>query len=69
MSAVADFSVQNHGTIVMVAPNTTAARDWVDENLSNLQGWQWLGASFAVDRRLASDIVSGILADGLTVDE
>jgi hypothetical protein len=50
----------------MVTPITTLAREWVEQNLA-LEGWQWMGASFAVEHRFVANLVNGMRADGLRV--
>ena len=61
-----DVKISNHGSIIMVAPITEAARAWVDENLV-LEGWQWLGAGFACEPRYLDTLVEGMTEAGLEV--
>lgn len=61
-----DFEFQNHGSVCMLRPITDAAKEWVDANLE-LEGWQWMGPSFAVEPRCADALIDGIIGDGLTV--
>lgn len=61
-----DITVDDHGTIFMFTPITTLAQEWVRDHLS-LEGWQWLGASFAVDHRFARPLAEGMAEDGLLV--
>lgn len=61
-----DFTINDQGSVVMFTPLTDAATAWVDENVA-LEGWQWLGNSFAVDHRIAQALVDGIEAEGFTV--
>lgn len=63
---MADILVRNESSIVMFTPKSNEGRTWVDENL-NLESWQWLGQSFAVEWRYAPDIVQGMMEDGLEV--
>jgi hypothetical protein len=66
-AAPADFTVENHGSVWLLTPETTDARNWVDENVA-LEPWQWLGRSFAVEPRLLDQLVEGIQAEGLSVE-
>jgi len=62
-----DFSVEHHGSIVLMTPHTDEARAWVTEHLA-LESWQWVGnVSFAVEPRLLALLVERIEGDGLTV--
>ena len=61
-----DFTFIDQGTIMLVIPDTQAAREWVDKNLA-LEPWQWLGPGFACEPRYAGDLADGILADGLII--
>jgi hypothetical protein len=63
----ADILAENHGSVFTLTPMTEAARDWIDENC-HIESWQYMGASFAVDRRVAFDIVQRALNDGLTCE-
>ena len=60
-----DFTVTNHGSIFTLAPETPAARDWVDEWLP--ADAMWHGSAVVVEHRYIEDIVEGIINDGLTV--
>ena len=65
-SKSADVEVRNSGSVIMVAPVTKAAKDWVAQHLS-LEGWQWLGNAFAVDPHYINDLIDGMAGDGLHV--
>ena len=52
----------------LITPITEICKDWVKENV-NLESWQWLGDSFAVEHRYAVDLVVGMLGEGLVVDK
>jgi len=64
-----DFTVQNHGSIFLLVPETDAARTWCDENLpdNRMTLGTTRGGPVVVEHRFIADIVSGIQADGLTV--
>jgi hypothetical protein len=60
-----DFTVSDHGTIVLLKPCTVAANDWVERHLpEEVQHW---GAAIAVDRRCFPAIYHGIREDGLVI--
>jgi len=61
-----DMLIDDNGTIFMFTPITALGREWVDEHLS-LEGWQWMGLSFAVEHRFAAGLAQGMKADGLRV--
>jgi hypothetical protein len=61
-----DITVDDHGSIFMFTPISKLAREWVEEHL-RLEGWQWLGASFAVEHRFARSLAEGMAEDGLVV--
>jgi hypothetical protein len=60
-----DFTVENHGTIFLLQPHTSAAQRWVDNNIPD--DAQYLGTAVAVEHGYILDIVDGIKADGLTI--
>lgn len=61
-----DVEVNDCGSVVMFAPMTAEAQQWVDTNVG-LESWQWLGGAFAVEHRYADDLIEGMLNDGLVV--
>ena len=61
-----DVNVDGGGTVYLFTPITQLAREWVKEHL-NLEGWQWLGSSFAVEHRFVGSLVEGMQGDGLRV--
>jgi hypothetical protein len=61
-----DVTVENHGSIALVVPETKRAREWVEENV--LQGeLLWWGRGFVCEPRYLGDLVEGMQGDGLTV--
>ena len=62
-----DIKVHNQGTIWLFTPLTQTATDWVEENL-DLEPWQNMGNSFAVDHRPAANLAEGMRQAGLVVE-
>jgi hypothetical protein len=60
-----DFTVRDEGTIIMLRPNTDAARDWLDENVQS-ESWQWQGMFLCIDHRVAQPLIDGIEEEGFT---
>jgi len=44
-----DFTVENHGSIFLLQPHTADAQGWIDENLPDLESWQFHGSAVSVD--------------------
>ena len=44
-----DFTVENHGSIFLLQPLTSAAQTWVDENIP--EDAQYFGTAVAVEHR------------------
>lgn len=63
----ADVKVTAGGSQYMVQPVSKLAKSWVDRNVQ-LEDWQWIGPSFAVDQHYVEGLVAGMQADGLNVD-
>jgi len=60
-----DFIVQDHGSIIILEPQTTMAKDWIADNLQeDACGWP---SGHVIERRYFEDIYDGITADGLTI--
>ncbi len=62
----ADFTLEDHGSIALLRPNTTIAASWLEDNIY-AEPWQWFGQALSMEPRLAPAIVEGIMAEGLTV--
>jgi hypothetical protein len=59
-----DIIYQDHGSIILMIPETDAARDWVAENLP--ADAQTFGAGICIEPRYFGDIAYGAQEDGLT---
>lgn len=57
MSPTCDVKVHDQGSVVQFEVVSDAAKVWVAEHLE-IEGWQWMGNRFAVDRRYVDPIVA-----------
>ena len=62
-----DFTLFDEGSIMMLRPNSEAARGWAHTNIGPDNGFQPMWPTVVIERRYAIDIVNGIVSDGLTV--
>ena len=60
-----DFIVQDHGSLIILLPQTTPAKDWADEHFPD-DAQNWCNGT-VIERRYFEDIYDGITADGLTI--
>lgn len=61
----ADFTLNDHGSIFILTPLSETANSWCDEYLpDDAQRW---GAGYVVEPRYIEPIVSGIVADGMSI--
>ncbi len=58
-----DFTVADHGSVVVMTPLTPAARDWTTNHLPD-ETPQWCGG-FAIACRYINDILTGVCEAGL----
>lgn len=65
--APTDFRVTGSGTIYILWANSEAAQEWVEQHLPE-DRLLWGRNGTAVEHRYISDIVDGIVNDGLSVD-
>ena len=63
-----DFELANHGSLFLLSPLNSAAKDWMAEHLpmDNPETQFW-GSAIVIEPRYVSPIVDGILADGLVL--
>ena len=61
-----DVAVSNHGSVILFAPLTKMAREWIADNVQ-AEGWQFLGGSLAVEPRFAFELAQGMKGAGLEV--
>jgi hypothetical protein len=67
VSSVVDFRIESHGSVLLLIPQTTSARLWVEENIGRENGLQPYWPIVCIEHRFISDIVAGIENDGLVV--
>lgn len=60
-----DFVTQDCGSVIIFTPMTEDAKVAMDE--MPLEDWQMWGEGFAVDRRIAMDLMDALLDNGLMV--
>jgi hypothetical protein len=63
-----DFKLENHGSLFLLRPLTSVARDWMGEHLpmDNPETQFW-GDAIVIEPRYVAPIVDGIIGDGLVL--
>ena len=64
----ADINVTGGGSIFLLAPQTPAGRDWIDQNIGQDNGFQPYYPTVLVEHHYVGDIVEGMVAGGLEVE-
>ena len=54
------FSIENHGSLVLVRPLTADVEAWLQEHTDG----QWFGNALVVEPRYVGDLVLGLVAEG-----
>jgi hypothetical protein len=54
------FSVEDHGTIVLIRPHTVDVADWLVEHTEG----QWWGLALAVEPRYVGPLVTALIEEG-----
>jgi hypothetical protein len=62
---MADFWLQDHGSIMLLTPRTLDAAQWLDDNLGEHQTW---GDAVVVEHRYIADLVEGIKDSGFSIE-
>jgi hypothetical protein len=62
-----DFTVNNHGGIVLIIPNTPAGIAWANENIGKDNGFQPYWPTMVFEPRYVDQVIDGIRGEGLTV--
>ena len=60
-----DFTIADHGSVVIVTPQSEAATNWLDEYVGT--GGQFWGKGFVVEPRLLDHLIEGIHEAGMEV--
>jgi len=66
--STADFTLRDHGSVVILTPANDAAEDWVIEHLPK-DAPAWGPKGVVIEARFMAAIVAGIQGDGLVVEE
>lgn len=61
----ADFVIADHGSIILLLPQTEEAKAWCEVHLP--EDRPLFGAATAIERRYFADIYQGIIDDALTI--
>src|SRR5271163_385414 len=63
-----DFVLENHGSLFLLRPLCSAAKEWMNEHLPvDSPETQFWGEAIVIEPRYLEPIVDGILADGLVL--
>jgi hypothetical protein len=67
-SSQSDFIVEDHGSIILLHPITHLAREWVEVNIGEDNGYQGLWPTVTIEGRYLARIIDGIREDGLAIE-
>ncbi len=59
-----DVTVENHGSLVLVRPETDAATDWLNENVTECV---WFAGALVVEPRYVEGLLLGMAEEGLMI--
>jgi hypothetical protein len=63
-----DFTLENHGSLFLLRPLDSVAREWMNEHLPvDSPETQFWGEAIVIEPRYLEPIIEGILADGLVL--
>jgi hypothetical protein len=62
-----DFSVQHHGSIVILTPTSNAAHEWLKANVDLHQAIRWGQCSLVIELRYVDPIIDVICNEGLSI--
>lgn len=65
--AEADVYIEHHGSVWLVSPQTGRALHWIAVSVDPEA--TWMGDALVVEHRYVEDVVEGMTADGLVVEE
>ncbi len=61
---MSDFTVDDHGSIILLKPETQEAFEWIAENIG--APIPWFAGGIALEHRIMPSLPSGILDDDLS---
>lgn len=62
------FELENHGSLFLLRPLTSAAKEWMQEHLPvGSPETQFWGDAIVIEPRYVAPIVDGIIGDGLVL--
>jgi len=64
---MADVTIQDGGSIVLLKPESEAAESWLNENIGEDNGFQPYWPTVTVERRYVQEIIDGMIGYGLEV--
>jgi hypothetical protein len=59
------FTVEDHGSIVLVRPLTDDVEEWLEEHTDEES--QWFGGALVVEPRYLSPLLAGMFEEGFAV--
>jgi hypothetical protein len=63
-----DFKLENHGSLFLLRPLNSAAKDWMNEHLPmDTPETQFWGDAIVIEPRYVAPIVDGIIGDGFVL--
>jgi hypothetical protein len=60
-----DFTMEHHGSIVLLRPNTLDGIDWANSNIGKDNGFQPYWPTIVLEPRYVSQVINDIHQDGL----
>ena len=51
------ISIEDHGSVVLLRPQTSEARMWLEEHVAS-EPWQWFGGALACEPRYVDDVLN-----------
>lgn len=63
---MSDFNLQNHGSIMILTPTSTAGKAWIAEHIPE-DAQTWGKCSIVIEPRYIGPIVDGICEEGLSL--
>ena len=64
-----DVVIENHGSIFLLRPTTRSGKEWIEQNISQQNGFQPYWPTVVVEPRHIADIVNGMRAEDLGVSQ